>query len=43
MKRIGKLATIISHDKSLQGLLSGMVLCGVALMGVIATVCIWYL
>jgi hypothetical protein len=43
MKGMNKLAAILSHDKGLVGLLSGVVLCGIGLVSVLVTACVWYL
>jgi hypothetical protein len=43
MKRINKLTAVISHDKQLVSLFSGMVLSGIGLLSVAITACIWYL
>ena len=43
MKRMNKLTTIIYHDKGLVGLLSGIILCGIGLISVAVTACVWYL
>jgi len=43
MKRINELTAIISHDKGLMGLLSGIILCGIGLISVAVTACVWYL
>jgi len=43
MKRINKLTAVISHDKRLISLLSGMVLSGIGLLSVAVTAFVWYL
>jgi hypothetical protein len=43
MKKINKLTAVISHDKQLVSLFSGMVLSGIGLLSVAITACIWYL
>ena len=43
MKRMNKLTAVISHDKQLVSLFSGMVLSGIGLLSVAITACIWYL
>jgi hypothetical protein len=43
MKKMNKLTAVISHDKQLMSLLSGMVLSGIGLLSVAITACIWYL
>jgi hypothetical protein len=43
MKRINKLTAVISRDKQLVSLLSGMILSGIGLLSVAITACIWYL
>jgi hypothetical protein len=43
MKRINKLTAVISHDKQLLSLFSGLVLSGIGLLSVAITACIWYL
>jgi hypothetical protein len=43
MRGINKLTAVISHDKRLASLFSGMVLSGIGLLSVAITACIWYL
>jgi hypothetical protein len=43
MKKINKLTAVISHDKQLASLLSGMVLSGIGLLSVAVMAVIWYL
>jgi hypothetical protein len=43
MKRINKLTTVISHDRRLVSLFSGMVLSGIGLLSVAVAACVWYL
>jgi hypothetical protein len=43
MKKMNKLTAVISHDKQLMSLFSGMVLSGIGLLSVAITACIWYL
>jgi hypothetical protein len=43
MKKINKLTAVISHDKQLMSLFSGMILSGIGLLSVAITACIWYL
>ncbi len=43
MKRFNQMAAIIFHDKGLLGLLSGVIICGIALLSVAVTACFWYL
>jgi hypothetical protein len=43
VKKINKLTAVISHDKQLMSLFSGMVLSGIGLLGVAVTACIWFL
>lgn len=43
MKRMDKLTTIVSHDKGLVGLLTGIILCGIGLISVAISACVWYL
>jgi hypothetical protein len=43
MKRINKLTAVISHDKRLMSLFSGMVLSGIGLLSVAITAFVWYL
>ncbi len=43
MKKINKLNAVISHDKKLASLFSGMVLSGIGLLSVAITACVWYL
>jgi hypothetical protein len=43
MKRMNKLTAVISHDKQLMSLFSGMILSGIGLLSVAITACIWYL
>jgi hypothetical protein len=43
MKKINKLTAVISRDKQLMSLFSGMVLSVIGLLSVAITACIWYL
>jgi hypothetical protein len=43
MKKINKLTAVISHDRQLMSLFSGMVLSCIGLLSVAITACIWYL
>jgi len=43
MKKINKLTAVISHDKRLMSLLSGMVFSGIGLLSVAVTAFVWYL
>jgi hypothetical protein len=43
MKRINKLTAVISHDKQLLSLFSGLVLCSFALLSLVVTAFVWYL
>jgi hypothetical protein len=43
MKKINKFTAVISHDKQLAGLFSGMVLSCIGLLSVVVTACVWYL
>ena len=43
MKKINKLTAVISHDKQLASLFSGMVLPVIGLLSVAVTACVWYL
>lgn len=43
MKKINKFTAVISHDKQLMSLFSGMVLSGIGLLSVAVTAFIWYL
>jgi hypothetical protein len=43
MKKINKFTAVISHDRQLISLFSGMVLSCIGLLGVVATACVWYL
>jgi len=43
MKRINKLTAIVSHDKGLMGLMSGLVFSIIGLLSVAVTACVWYL
>jgi hypothetical protein len=40
---MNKLTAVISHDKQLMSLFSGMILSGIGLLSVAITACIWYL
>ncbi len=43
MKRTNKLMAIILHDKGLLTLFSGLILCGIGLLSVAISACVWYL
>ena len=43
MNQINKLAAIITHDKGLMGLLSGIIFCVIGLISVAVTAFVWYL
>jgi len=43
MKGINKLTTVLSHDKRLLSLFSGMVLSSIGLLSIAVTACVWYL
>jgi len=43
MKKMNKISAVISHDKKLASLFSGMVLSGIGLLSVAITACVWYL
>jgi hypothetical protein len=43
MKKINKLTAVISHDKRLMSLFSGMVLSGIGLLSLAVTAFVWYL
>jgi hypothetical protein len=43
MKRINRFTAVISHDKKLMSLFSGMVLSCVGLLSLVVTAFIWYL
>jgi len=43
MKKMNKLTAVISHDKRLASLFSGMVLSCIGLLSVVVTACVWYL
>ena len=43
MKRINKLTAVVSHDKGLLGLMSGLVFSVIGILGVAVTACVWYL
>jgi uncharacterized membrane protein len=43
MKGINKLTAIVSHDKELWGLMSGLIFSIIGLLGVVVTACVWYL
>jgi hypothetical protein len=43
MKKINKFTAVISRDKQLMSLFSGMVLSVIGLLGVVVTACVWYL
>jgi len=43
MERINKLTGIVSQDKGLLGLLSGLVFSIIGLLSVAAAACVWYL
>ncbi len=43
MKRINKLTAVVSHDKGLLGLMSGLVFSIIGLLSVAVTACVWYL
>jgi hypothetical protein len=43
MKGINKLTAVLSHDKGLLGLMSGLVFSVVGMLGVAITACVWYL
>jgi hypothetical protein len=43
MKRLNNLTAVISHDRKLMSLFSGMVLSGVGLLSVAVTALVWYL
>lgn len=43
MTKINKLTTVISHDKRLISLFSGMVLSCIGLLSLVVTAFVWYL
>ena len=43
MKGINKLTTVLSHDKGLLGLMSGLVFSVIGILSVAVTACVWYL
>jgi len=43
MKQINKLTAVLSHDRKLASLFSGMVLSVIGLLSVAITACVWYL
>jgi hypothetical protein len=43
MKGISKLTAIVSQDKGLMRLLSGLIVSGIGLLSVAVTACVWYL
>jgi hypothetical protein len=43
MKKLNRLTAVISHDRKLASLFSGMVLSGIGLLSVAITACVWYL
>lgn len=43
MKRINKFTAVISHDKQLLSLFSGMVFSGIGILSVAITALVWYL
>jgi len=43
MKGINRLSNVISHDKRLISLFSGIILSGIGLLSVAITACVWYL
>jgi hypothetical protein len=43
MKKINKLSAVMSHDRRLMSLFSGMVLSCIGLLSVVVTACVWYL
>jgi hypothetical protein len=43
MKGISELTAIISEDKRLMGLLSGLIVSGIGLLSVAVTAFVWYL
>jgi hypothetical protein len=43
MKKINKFTAVVSHDRQLISLFSGMVLSCIGLLSVAITACIWYL
>ena len=43
MERINKLTAIVSHDKGLLGLLSGLIFSVIGLLSVAVTAFVWYL
>jgi len=43
MKRINKLTAVVSHDKGLLGLTSGLIFSIIGILSVAVTACVWYL
>jgi hypothetical protein len=43
MKGINKLTAIVSHDKGLLGLMSGLIFSVIGILTVTVTACVWYL
>jgi hypothetical protein len=43
MKGLNKLTAVVSHDKGLLGLMSGLVFSIIGLLSVAVTACVWYL
>jgi hypothetical protein len=43
MKGINRLTAIVSHDKELLGLMSGLIFSIIGILSVAVTACVWYL